>query len=628
MCGLVGFVDIKQKSTEAHLRAMVGTLKHRGPDSQDHLLLKRSNYYIGLGHARLSIIDLTSVANQPMQFEHLQIVFNGEIYNYKEIKDELKELGHHFNTSSDTEVILQAYKVWGKQAIHKFIGMFAFAIYDQQNNELFLCRDRAGVKPLFVYQHEHLLLFASELKAFHEHPLFKKDLNINAVHAYFDFGYVPSPHCIFKNCYKVNAGEYITYNLNNLELKKKKYWSIDTYYNKEKSKISYEEAKHEVHELLKSSYAYRMVSDVPVGVFLSGGYDSTSVAAILQNKSEKPIKTFTIGFKEGNNEAPFAKETAKYLGTDHYEYYCTEKEAQELIPDLAYYYDEPFADSSAIPTTLVSKFAKQEVTVSLSADGGDEIFAGYSQYWRFPEKMRKLSKWSLFQNKWTSGLLKGISSVMPNNQERPKHILESLSNNFKGKGEKLAVELYESARKMPNFHTRKLFNTQANPKLGFEIANTNLESIEQLMIVDYQSYLHNDILTKVDRATMTHSLEGREPMLDHRLAEYVARLPIDFKYNNGISKRILKDIVHDYVPKSMMERPKTGFSIPVLKWLREDLSFYVDEYLSKEKLDQVEIINTEYALLLINKFKLNKLHYTPIIWKLLMFMMWWEKWEA
>jgi asparagine synthase (glutamine-hydrolysing) len=253
MCGIVGFVDLTHKSTEAKLESMVSTLNHRGPDSQDHLLLKRNDYSIGLGHARLSIIDLTTIANQPMQFEHLQIVFNGEIYNYKEIKEELELLGHQFKTSSDTEVILQAYKAWGKAAVHKFIGMFAFAIYDEQEEELFLCRDRAGVKPLFVYRHKDMLLFASELKAFQKHPMFRKDLNVDAVHAYFNFGYVPSPHCIFENCYKVEAGEHITYNLKNFEFEKEKYWSIETYYNKEKLDLGYEEAKHQVHELLKSS---------------------------------------------------------------------------------------------------------------------------------------------------------------------------------------------------------------------------------------------------------------------------------------------------------------------------------------------------------------------------------------
>ena len=626
MCGIVGLIDLTHKSTETQLKSMVSTLNHRGPDSQDQFVLKKNDYSIGLAHARLSIIDLTPSANQPMKFKNLQIVFNGEIYNYKEIKVELENLGHQFKTSSDTEVILHAYKVWGKDAVHRFIGMFAFAIYDEQEDKLFLCRDRAGVKPLFVYQHKDLLLFASELKAFHKHPLFKKELNVDAVQTYFSFGYVPSPYCIFENCYKVDAGEHITYNLKDLEYKKEKYWSIETFYQQDKFDISYKEAKHQVHELLKSSYAYRMVSDVPVGVFLSGGYDSTSVAAILQEQSDKPIKTFTIGFKEGNNEAPYAKETAKYLGTDHYEYYCTEKEAQEVIPELAFNYDEPFADSSAIPTTLVSKFAKQKVTVSLSADGGDEIFAGYDRYHKFSKKINKINNSNYFMRGVSSSLISAFSDVLPITFERQKHILKSLSKNLKYKDSELAIKFYETVKRMPDFHFSKFFNATKNTSYGFEINESNLSVTEQLMAVDYKNYLQNDILTKVDRATMTHSLEGREPMLDHRLAEYLARLPVDFKYKNGITKRILKDIVYDYVPRSMMERPKSGFSIPVIKWLREDLSIYLDDYLSKEKLNQLEFINTDYALYLVKRFKADKLYYSPIIWKLLMFMMWWERW--
>jgi len=626
MCGIVGFVDLKHQSSKNDLMAMVKTLEHRGPDSQNSLLIRQDKYSIGLGHTRLSIIDLSSSANQPMQFGHLYLTFNGEIYNYKELKTELQALGHHFKTSSDTEVILHAYKAWGKSAVQKFIGMFAIAIFDKLENKLILFRDRAGVKPLYVYKDNDILLFGSELKAFHKHYAFNKTLNINAVEAFFNFGYIPSPACIFKNAYKVEAGESVCYNLNNLENTKEKYWSAGTFYGMAKIDVSYEEAKREVKTLLESSYNYRLVSDVPVGVFLSGGYDSTSVAAILQNNSKRPIKTFTIGFNEGNNEAPYAKKIADYLGTEHYEYYCTTKEAKEVIPDLAYYYDEPFADSSAIPTTMVSKFAREEVSVALSADGGDEIFSGYNQYSNFPGKDKKLRKLNVFGHNMTRNLLSGISNLVPLHIEREKHLIEALSKSF-GSDENRMAKLYESVRFMPDFHKKRLFTHPIQDKIGFPHVNRQLEPEEQLMLIDYNSYLQNDILTKVDRATMTHSLEGREPLLDHRLIEYVSRLPIEYKLKNGNKKRILKDIVHGYIPEEMMQRPKTGFSIPVLKWLNDDLSFYLDNYLIKEKLDQLEFINTKYALKLVKLFKSDKLYYSDLIWRLLIFMMWWEKWK-
>jgi asparagine synthase (glutamine-hydrolysing) len=627
MCGIVGFVDLKHKSSEQDLKAMVKTLEHRGPDSQNSLLIRQDKYSVGLGHTRLSIIDLTSSANQPMQYEHLYLIFNGEIYNYKEIKAELQALGHHFETSSDTEVILHAYQAWGKSAVKKFIGMFAIVIFDRHENQLILWRDRAGVKPLYVYQDKNVLLFSSELKAFHKHFAFNKTLNINAVEVFFNFGYIPSPHCIFKNAYKVEAGECICYNLNSLQyISKEKYWSADTFYGMNKIKVSYPEAKKEVKTLLESSYNYRLVSDVPVGVFLSGGYDSTSVAAILQDSSKKPIKTFTIGFNEGNNEAPYAKKIAKFLRTEHYEYYCTANEAKEVIPDLAYYYDEPFADSSAIPTTLVSKFAKKEVTVALSADGGDEIFSGYNQYEYFPDKENKLRRLNFLGHTMTKKLLTGISTLVPIGKEREKHLLEALSKST-GSKENRMTKLYESVRFMPDFHKKRLFTQSIKDEIGFPEVNQQLEPEEQLMLIDYNSYLQNDILTKVDRATMAHSLEGREPLLDHRIIEYVSRLPIEYKLKNGIRKRILKDIVHDYIPEEMMRRPKTGFSIPVLKWLNDDLSFYVDHYLSRDNLDQLDFINTNYALELVKLFKYNKLYYSDLIWRLLIFMMWWEKWK-
>jgi asparagine synthase (glutamine-hydrolysing) len=381
MCGITGFIDFKTNSSESLLKNMLGTMNHRGPDGSGVFFRQKDKFAIGLGHTRLSIIDLSSSANQPLYYQDWVIVFNGEIYNYGEIKKELEVLGHKFVTNSDTEVILHAWEVWGHEAVHKFIGMFVFVIYHQPEQTLTIYRDRAGVKPLYYYWHEGLFLFASELKAFHQHPQFQKELNQDALALFIKYCYVPAPHCIFRNCFKLEPGQFLTLTTDDRLLTTNLYWNVNNAYTKPKLDIGEKEAIEETEKVLKKAFDYRMVADVPVGVFLSGGYDSSAVAALLQKDASQKIKTFTIGFHEAKyNEAPFAKEVAKRLGTDHTEYYCTIEEAKAILPSLPFYYDEPFGDSSAIPTTLVSQLAKKSVTVALSADGGDEIFGGYNRY--------------------------------------------------------------------------------------------------------------------------------------------------------------------------------------------------------------------------------------------------------
>ncbi|MBL7936929.1 MAG: asparagine synthase (glutamine-hydrolyzing), partial [Bacteroidia bacterium] len=351
MCAISGFIDFKQRSSFVLLQKTTDTMYHRGPDGSGYEFIQKDSYQIGLGHRRLSIIDLTETGKQPMRYEHLWITFNGEIYNFGEIKNELISLNHKFVGHSDTEVILHSFDQWGIKCIEKFIGMFAFVVYDTKSEELYCVRDRAGVKPFFYYWKDGLFLFSSELKAFHEHPQFKKEISIDAVAAFMQFGNVPTPYCIFNDCYKLKPGHILIFNIQHSTFSISKYWDVYDSYNKPKLDISFEDAKLQTETILKSAFNYRMVSDVPVGVFLSGGYDSACVAALLQdnNKSEK-LKTFTIAVPDiGLNEAPYAKDVAEYLGTEHYEYMCTQSEALDLISDLPYYYDEPFADSSAIP---------------------------------------------------------------------------------------------------------------------------------------------------------------------------------------------------------------------------------------------------------------------------------------
>ena len=632
MCGIAGFIDFNKKSTKSNIQSMIEPLNHRGPDGEGTSLFKSKNAIIGFGHKRLSIIDLSQAGKQPMTLNHLHITYNGEIYNYQEIKNELLELGHHFNGESDTEMILHAYREWGIKAVERFIGMFAIALFDEKTQEVVFIRDRAGVKPLFYYQKNDLILFSSELKSFHEHPEFEKKLDLNAVAAYMQYGNVPTPHCIFKNCAKIKPGHYLKINLESKSQQEVQYWNVYDFYNKPKLNLSFPEAKIKTKELLKSAFNYRMVADVPVGVFLSGGYDSTTVTSLIQAESTTKLKTFTIGVPDiGLNEAPYARDIAKHLGTDHTEINCTEEEAIEMIKDLPFFYDEPFADSSAIPTTLVSKAARKDVTVALSADGGDEIFGGYNRY----DYMNRYGK---TLNSIPKAVRKILVGAMGNISSEKIPVLKN-KYNFHNRYEKLKIVLNDPSEKEIMLSLSQQFNDEQMKsvmKSEFKSLPTMFQSKEMLedfksplsymMAIDFQTYMLDDILQKVDRATMTNSLEGREPMLDHRILEFAAQLPDEYKYQNGIKKRILREIAHEYVPQELLDRPKMGFAIPIAKWLKNELRDHVEEYLNEDRIEKQGIFNWAFIAKLKIGFYSGRKEYDSKLWYFLMFQMWYEKW--
>lgn len=633
MCGITGFIDFARSSSENTLERMTNTLFHRGPDGSGIQLLNEEKAQIGFGHRRLSIIDLSEHGTQPMQFEHLWICFNGEIYNYQEIKDELSALGHSFAGGSDTEMILHAYAQWGKACIEKFIGMFAIVLYDTKANTIFCVRDRAGVKPFFYYKTDDLFLFASELKAFHEHPRFQKKINLAAVGAFMQYGNVPTPHCIFEDCFKLEPGHALTLNLEDHSIQFEHYWNVYDAYNQAKTSISFDEAKTETEKILTSACEYRMVADVPVGVFLSGGYDSACVTSLLQKNRTEKLKTFTIAVPDiGLNEAPYAKDVAKHLGTDHTEIECTQKDATDLIVDLPFFYDEPFADSSAIPTTLVSIMARKHVTVALSADAGDEVFAGYNRYdylMRYGKKMEQLPG---FVRKSMAGMMELIPSEripvlknkynFHNRYEKLKGILRNPSS------EQIMLSLSQqyTDEQLKAVLTNSNFDALSTHYKSKELKAEFSTPLAYMMAIDYQTYLLDDILQKVDRATMTASLEGREPFLDHRVIEWAATLPDDFKYHNGEKKYILKEIVHDYIPKEMMDRPKMGFAIPIAHWLQNDLRELVEEHISEKNIREQGLFNWEFVAKLKADFFGGKKEFDVKLWYLLMFQMWYGKW--
>jgi asparagine synthase (glutamine-hydrolysing) len=632
MCGISGFIDFNRKTTKEILEKMNRIMAHRGPDGEGYGMYQNDTATVGLGHRRLSIIDLSAGGNQPQTYGALHITFNGEIYNYAEIKKELEAKGHQFHSHSDTEVILHAYAEWGSAALQKFIGMFAFAIYDEAQQKLFTCRDRAGVKPFFYYWKDGLFLFGSELKALVQHPAFVKQINLDAVAAFMQFGYVPTPHCIFEDAHKLKPGHFLEVDINTHALQTTQYWNVYDAYNKPTLKIDLPEAIEETEKLLTSAFQYRMVSDVPVGVFLSGGYDSSCVTAILQKNNTEKIKTFTIGVPDaGLNEAPYAKEIAAYLGTDHTEYYCTEKEALEIVPQLPFFYDEPFADSSAIPTTLVSRIARQKVTVALSADAGDEIFAGYNRYDFMMKYGNRLKKVPGFVRKTTAAVM----DIVPANSIpvlNKKYLFHSRYEKMKSLLKEPSAKniLMSMTQQMNEKDTAALFKGNIEKLSSFfdsnELKKEHYSILSYMMAVDYQTYLLDDILQKVDRAGMSVSLEGREPFLDQRIIEWAAQLPMEYKYNNGNKKFIIKEIVHKYLPKEMMDRPKMGFGIPISNWLQNDLKPFVDMYFDETFIEKQNIFRNDIIQRIKKSFYDGKIERAEKIWYLLMFQMWYDKW--
>ncbi len=638
MCGIVGFIDYNRKSSKTLLSEMRDAIAYRGPDSIGEFFVQKDRFYLGLAHRRLSILDLSSAGHQPMSYKNLTIIHNGEVYNFKEIKEELKALGYIFDSHTDTEVILKSFHAWSVKCVDKFRGMFAFAIYDQTKEKLFIFRDRAGIKPLYYYKSDNLFLFGSEIKSFHKHPKFQKNLNKRAIPYYFRFGYIPAPLTIFEKTHKLKPGHYLEIDLNSFRYKEIAYWRVeDKFLKSTKFEKSEDMVLKELEEILKDSFKLRMISDVPVGVFLSGGIDSSLVTALLQKNSTKPLKTFTIGFEDKKyNEAIFAKKIANFLQTDHTECYCTNQDMLDLVKELPLIYDEPFGDSSAIPTLLVSKLSKEKVSVVLSGDGGDEAFVGYSKYFVL-EKIANLQS-----SKIKKTILKILISLI--NEELVEKANNLLPNSKKQKNIKDKYQKFKNAIQSDSFAqmfinaSSYVDNTTLNRVLidssvdftlsDFDIFKKidHLSTLDKMMICDYKTFMVDDVLVKVDRASMSVSLEAREPLLDHKIIEFLATIPSSLKYKDGVGKYLLKKILYKYIPKELIERPKSGFQIPLQEWLRDDLKELLDFYLDKKRLSKSGIYHIDEVL----RIKKDLYDFKPInlsfLWFVLIFEMWKEQW--
>ncbi len=630
MCGITGFIDFKKNSTKETLIAMRESLIHRGPDDSGEYLADTQSASVGFGFRRLSIIDLSPLGHQPMTNEVTGdvVMLNGEIYNYKELRKDLEALGHVFKSNSDTEVVLKSYQQYGTKCVDGFIGMFAIALHDKKNNRIVFFRDRAGVKPFYWYMQDDLFLFGSELKAFHKHPGFKKEIDVDALSLYFQHGYISAPYSIFKNAHKLMPGHLMKIDLVSKNITIEKYWDVTDEYNRPKLDIGYSEAVDTTERLLSSAFQYRMVADVPVGVFLSGGYDSSCVTALLQKNSAQKIKTYTIGFHEKEyNEADHAKKVAQHLGTDHHEYFCTIKDAVELVPQLADIYDEPFGDTSGIPTTLVSRIARQHVTVALSADGGDEIFAGYPRHKRF---MNYWKKFSMVPSEVGEMMAAGLKMI--HNKSKPASKADRLEKLFLVLKKKDPVKAFEIIHSCyTEGEAQKLINnkTQHLPSVfdDNDLYGSSNDVLARIIAVEYKTYMVDDILQKVDRATMSASLEGREPFLDQRVIEFVSKLPSHYKYREGVGKIMLRDIVHRYIPREIMDRPKMGFGVPVEKWLKNELKdFFEDTFAQNSSGGVFDILNKSEVENLKKEYLSGRLEYFERLWFVFFFMAWYKRW--
>lgn len=598
MCGIYLTNLPFEKNT---IEKKLSSIGFRGPDN---LSVEKIND-VSLGHLRLSILDLDNRSNQPMNKDNLHIVFNGEIYNYKEVRGELKNLGHVFKTESDTEVLLLGFKEWGSGILKKINGMFAFCIYDSINETIFGARDRIGVKPFFYYWNEGKFEIASQLR-----PLInsESEINKNAVSIYLDSGYVPSPYSIIDSIFKLQPGNFLEIDIKKKALEIKEYWNLVPV---KIRNISYNSAKKELHKLLIDAVRIRLQSDVPLGSFLSGGIDSALVSSIAAKISNTPINTYTIGFQDPKyDESEIAAQYSKIIKSNHTETICTPDDALMMIPKFINVYDEPFSDSSALPSLLLSSITKKHVTVALAGDGGDESNFGYLYY----DLIKKFNVVSIIPYR-----VRKILAKLPWHRifgGRPLTIRAILSS-------KDSVDLYN--KRISGFDSLQLkedHNWQQNYNKYKLLSRNSFQRVSDLCI---KLWLENDSCTKVDRSSMAFSLEIRSPFLDYRIIQFARTLPVKYRYKNGIKKRMLKDILKEYIPETIFNQPKKGFSIPLHKWIRNELKDEILSELNDDFLNKVPNLNIAKFKQILNDHMADKYNYHTEIWRLYVLAKWYKE---
>jgi asparagine synthase (glutamine-hydrolysing) len=644
MCGICGEISFNNEGVKAEtIQRMCKVLAHRGPDDEGMVFLrgpkrlevkkpfptdlKENGFEVGLGHRRLAIIDLSSAAHQPMCNEDgsVWIVYNGEIYNFQDLRKELKDKGHLFKSNSDTEVILHGYEEWGVECLSRFRGMFAFAIWDNHRKHLFMARDRLGKKPLVYFNQEGYFAFASEIKALLQVSTFERKVDVNALHYYLSYQYVPSPYSIFEGIKKLPPAHYLLFDGSG-NLKIERYWKLNFSPNLNASKNQLELCDG-IRAGLEESVKLRLISDVPLGAFLSGGVDSSIIVGIMAQLSSKPVKTFSIGFEEKEfDEISYARIVSKHFSTDHHEF-IVKPNAIEILPKLIWHYNEPFADSSAIPTYYVANMTKDYVKVVLTGDAGDENFAGYPRYLRskwvswftkIPEKARK---------DWMASLVRMVASFSVG----------------KGRLNRLAdfIHTLSSDQARNYFEQIKIFNKKEKEDIYTEEFTKDLEGrdpldflldkydeadgddlLDRLLYLDIHTYLPEDLLVKMDIATMANSLEARVPFLDHVLMEFAAGIPSGLKLKGSKSKFILKETFSNLLPQAILKRKKMGFGVPVSRWFRKELKDYIYEILLDRKTLNRGYFKREGIERLLNDHIALRYDHSARIWALLFLEIW------
>jgi asparagine synthase (glutamine-hydrolysing) len=617
MCGIAGVVSKTAIDQQAASRMVSGIL-HRGPDANGIYVDKTGT--VALAHTRLSIIDLSTGANQPFHSgdQRYVVVFNGEIYNFQQIREELStRYSVSFKTHSDTEVIAEAFAIWKEKMVDRLEGMFAIAIFDQQEHKLYLFRDRAGKKPLFYFQSDGIFAFSSEIKSLLQYPVIgsKVEINLDVIATFLHLGYIPEPATVYRNIFKFPAAHYAVIK-DDLGLNIKSYWNLQE--NIQPGEIkSPEEARQQLTMLLDKAVQERLISDVPLGTFLSGGTDSSLVSAVASKHTSGKLKTFSIGFQESKfDESKYARDVASRLGTNHTEYILTERESIDILEVYLQHYDEPFADTSAIPTMLVSKLARKEVKVILTGDGGDELFQGYGSY------------------TWANRLANPFMQIM----QQPLKIALQISG--KSRLERIAqllepvkigsIRSHIFSQEQYFFSQHEIRDLLLKDKSIFKpfvytdssLHAGKLTAGEQQALFDFQYYLKDDLLVKVDRASMYYALECRCPLLDHRIVEFAFSLHSSLKTRDGKTKWLLKEMLRDYIPDELIDRPKWGFSVPLANWLKNDLRYLVDSYLSDETIESIGLFQVSYIRKIVTEFYAGKDYLYNRMWVLIVLHKW------
>ena len=639
MCGIAGVFDLRgarDRDPAATAQMMVDTLAHRGPDGRGAWGGAAAS--VGLGHRRLAIVDLSPTGAQPMQSADGRYVisYNGEVYNFRELRRELATLGHIFKGTSDTEVMLAAICQWGpEQAVSRFVGMFAFALFDRTDARLFLVRDRLGIKPLYWTVADGTLLFGSGLRALMAHPSFRKDVDREAAAAFLRYSYVPAPAAIFRDVRKLPPGSILTVKAGEAP-KVQAYWQLSKVAAQAPQVgITADEAASKLDTLLREAVRGRMIADVPIGAFLSGGVDSATVVALMQACSDRPVRTFTIGFGEAAyNEAPQAREVAQHLGTEHTEVTLGEDSALALVADIAEWFDEPFGDSSQLPTYLVSRMTRQNVTVALSGDGGDELFGGYPKYdllektWRrvghLPHGLRSLAGRTL--GLVPESLLSRAAGIMLD-AGRAERIGEKRRRLAAALAAPTGDEAAAALDVVGADDTQLITGAEGSlhPTRAGELADALPDLASRMQAGDMATYLPDDILTKVDRCSMAVALEARVPLLDHRVVEFIWSLPREIR-RGGEPKALLKAVLARYLPLEMMNRPKRGFSVPLGQWLSGPLRDWAEDLLSPSKLDNEGLLDAAAVRALWQRHLSNREQNATALWNILMLRAWSERW--